>query len=130
MISGIPLQRGFDDFRAVDTRQPQIGDEDVEREVRETQQRLLTAVRLFDDEAVIGQALRDGLAQRMLVVDDQQMFLAFSHLVRVGGILTPGAEPVNSVNDIGPIAAASRVPIHLNVRRAVTPYGPVVVGPT
>ena len=39
------------------------------------------AGRLFDDEAVVGEALRDRLAERMLVVDDQQMFLAFRHLV-------------------------------------------------
>ncbi len=52
-------------------------------------ERLFAARRLLDDEAVIGEALGDRLAQRVLVVDDQQMFLAFRHLVRAGGILTP-----------------------------------------
>jgi hypothetical protein len=45
---------------------------------------------------VVGEAFGDGLTQRALVVDDQQMFLAFSHLVRVGGILTPAVKRVNS----------------------------------
>ena len=41
-------------------------------------ERLLAAVGLLDDEAVVGEPLGDGLAQRRLVVDDQQMFLARS----------------------------------------------------
>ena len=71
---------------------------------------------LFDDEAVIGEALGDRLAQRGLVVDDQQMFLAFSHLVRVGGILTPAVRRVNSRAAANPIAAA-------RVFRYISTYG-------
>ena len=40
-----------------------------------------SAVGLLDHEAVVGQALGDRLAQRLLVVYDQQMFSGFRHLV-------------------------------------------------
>ena len=46
-------------------------------------ERLLAAVGLLDDEAVVGEPLGDRLAQRLLVVDDQQMFRRFRHLVRL-----------------------------------------------
>ena len=78
---GIALERRVEHLPAVDAGQPQVGDEDVEGEIGEPLERLLAAVRLLDDEAVIGQPFRDGLAKRRLVVDEQQMFLAFSHLV-------------------------------------------------
>ena len=77
-------------------RQPQVGHQDVEREIGEPLNRLFTAVGLFDDEPMIGQALGDRFAQRRLIVNDQQMFLALSHLDRVGGILTPAGGGVNS----------------------------------
>ena len=46
-------------------------------------ERLFAAARLLDHESVVGQPLGDRLAQRALVVDDQQMFLGISHLGRV-----------------------------------------------
>ena len=52
------------------------------------------AGRLFDDEAVIAEPLGNRLAQRVLVVDDQEMLLAVRHL-EGGGILTPPGGPVN-----------------------------------
>ena len=39
------------------------------------------AAGLLDHKAVVRQPLRNRLAERALVVDDQQMFLAFRHLV-------------------------------------------------
>ena len=78
---GIALERGVEHLPAVDAGQPQVGDEDVEGELGQPRERLLAAVGLFDDEAVVRQPLRDRLAQRRLVVDDQQMFRVFSHLV-------------------------------------------------
>jgi hypothetical protein len=60
--------------------QAQVGDQDVEGELGEPLEGLLAAAGLLDDEAVVGQPLRDRLAQRLLVVHDQQMFQAFSHL--------------------------------------------------
>ena len=66
---------------AVDAGQPQVGHDDVERELGEPRQGVLAAGGLFDDEAVIGQALRNGLPQRRLVVYEEQMFRVFSHLV-------------------------------------------------
>jgi hypothetical protein len=93
---GVTLERRLDHLGAVDPWQTQIGDQNVEGKIRETLKRFLAASRLFDDEPVIGEALGDRLAQRGLIIDDQQMFLALSHLVRVGGILTPADQPVNS----------------------------------
>ncbi len=78
---GIALERGVEHGAAVDAGQPQVGDDDVEREVGEARERLFAARCLLDDEAVVGQPFGDGLAQRRLVVDEQQMFRGFSHLV-------------------------------------------------
>ena len=44
-------------------------------------ERVLAAGGLLDDEAVIGQPLRDRFPQRRLVVDEKQMFRVFRHLV-------------------------------------------------
>ena len=77
---GVAFERGVEHLPAVDARQPQVGDQDVEREVGQPLQRFLAAARLLDDEAVVGEPLGDRLAQRLLVVDDQQMFLTFRHL--------------------------------------------------
>ena len=78
---GIALERGVEDGAAVDAGQPEVGDDDVEREIGEPRERFLAARRLLDDEAVVGQPFGDGLTQRRLVVDEQQMFRVFSHLV-------------------------------------------------
>ena len=59
-------------------------------------ERFLAAAGLLDDEPVVRQPLGDRLAERRLVVDDQQMFLIFRHLERADGILTPcGGRRVN-----------------------------------
>ncbi len=79
---GIALERRVEHGAAVDAGQPQVGDDDVEGEVGEPRERLFAARRLLDDEAVVGQPFGDGLAQRRLVVDEEQMFRVFSHLVR------------------------------------------------
>ena len=79
----VALERGVEDLAAVDSREPQIGDEDVERKVGEPAERLFPAVGLLDDEAVVRQSLGDRLAQGLLVVHDQQMFRRFRHLVRL-----------------------------------------------
>jgi hypothetical protein len=76
---GIAFERPFDDLPAVDARQAQVGDEDVEGEGRKPLEGLLAAGGLLDDEAVVGQPLRDRLAQRLLVVHEEQMFQALSH---------------------------------------------------
>jgi len=59
-------------------------------------QGLLTTAGLFNDEVMVREALRNRLPERGLIIDDQQMLLALSHLLRVGGILTPAPGPVNS----------------------------------
>ena len=78
---GVPLERRVQHRAAVDAGQPEVGDDDVEREFREPRERLLAAGGLLDREAVIGEPLGNRLPQRRLVVYDQQMFRAFRHLV-------------------------------------------------
>ena len=67
----VAFERGLEDLAAVDARQPQVRDDDVEREFREPRQRFFAVGRLLDREAVIGQTLRDRGAQRGLVIHDQ-----------------------------------------------------------
>ena len=71
---GVAGDRGLDDRGAVDARQPQVGDDDVEREVGELRERRLPGFGLLDLIAAIGQLLGDRLAQRRFVFDEQQMF--------------------------------------------------------
>ena len=54
----------------------------------------LAAARLLDHEAAVGQALGDRRAQRLLVVDEQQM--SWFQPLAGAGILTPGANTVNA----------------------------------
>ena len=77
---GIAEQRGFEDARAVEPGQSQVGDDDVEGKFGELLDRLLAGLGLLDFEAVLGQALGERLAQGRLVFDEQEMFLGLSHL--------------------------------------------------
>ena len=86
---GVSLEGGVEDLPAVDAGEPEVGDEDVEREGGETLQGILAVAGLLDHESVIRQPLRDRLPKHSFVVDDQQMFWTVSHLVGAGGILTP-----------------------------------------
>ncbi len=54
---------------------------DVEREVGQPIERLLSARGLFHHESVIGQLFRNSFPERLLVVNDQQMFRGVRHLV-------------------------------------------------
>ena len=54
---------------------------------------------------MIGEAFGDRLAQRRLVVDEQQMFLRFQPFSRCGGILTPPRSEVNDAVAAGTTAA-------------------------
>ena len=77
---GIAQQRGFEDARAVEARQAQVGDDDVEGKFGELLDRALAGVGLFDFEPVLGQALGECLAQRRLVLNQEEMFRGFRHL--------------------------------------------------
>ena len=81
MISGIALERRLEHGAAVDAGQPEVRDDDVEREIGQPRERLFAARGLLDDEAVVGETLRDRFPQRRLVVYEKQMFRVFSHLV-------------------------------------------------
>jgi len=78
---GIPLESRLEHGPAVDAGQAEVGDDDVEGELGQPGECVLAAGRLLDDEAVIGEPLRNGLPQRRLVVYEEQMFRVFSHLV-------------------------------------------------
>ena len=79
---GIPLQGGVEHGAPVHTRQTEVGDDDVERELGEPGDGVFAAGGLFDDEAVVGETFRDRFSQGGLVVYEKQMFRVFSHLVR------------------------------------------------
>ena len=72
---GVAGDGGFDDRGAVDAGQPQVRDDDVEGEFGEPRDRGLARFGLLDLIAAVGQLLGDGLPQRRLVFDQQQMFL-------------------------------------------------------
>jgi hypothetical protein len=77
----VALERRIDDLAAVDPGQAQVRDKDVEGEVTQARDGLLPAVGLLDGKPVIHEPLRHCFTQRRLVVDDEQMLLAFGHLV-------------------------------------------------
>ena len=80
MMSGYRSSGGVEDLPAVDARKSQIGNQDVERKGRQALQGLLAAGGLLDYESLIREPLGDRFAERRLVIHDQQMFLAVSHL--------------------------------------------------
>ena len=69
----VAVSRSLDDAGAVDTRQPQVGDDDVERELLEQLQRSLAALGLHDLEAPLRQPLRHQATESGLVIDEEQV---------------------------------------------------------
>ena len=59
---GIALDRRFDDGGAVDARQAEVSDDDVEREIGEARDGRLAGIRLLDVVATVGQLLGHRLA--------------------------------------------------------------------
>ena len=105
---GVALDRGVEDLAAVDARQPEVGDEDVEGERRQALERLFAARRLLDDEAVIGEPFGDRLPQRRLVVDDEADVSGFQSFSAADGILTPRTQaPVNETVRLRPYSRAT-----------------------
>ena len=80
---GVALDRRLEHLPAVEARQPQVGDDDVEGELRQTFERGLSAVGLDHVEPVVAEAFGNRLPQGPLVVYEEQMFLWVSHLVRL-----------------------------------------------
>ncbi len=67
----VALDRSVENRRTVDTRKPQVGDDDVEGEVRQFGEGRLARVGLFHLIATIAKLLGDGFAERRLVFDQQ-----------------------------------------------------------
>ena len=70
---GIAAERFVENLPAVDAWQPKVGDEDVEGEIVEPGDRILARARLLDLKSLVDQALGDHLAERRLVIDQQQV---------------------------------------------------------
>ena len=76
----VALDRGLDDARTVDSGETQVGDDDVERKIRETRHGSLSGIGLFDLVTVIGELFSDRLTEWSLVFNDQKMSCLISHL--------------------------------------------------
>ena len=79
---GIAFDGGFDDDRAVDAGQPQVGDDDVERELAEPGEGRLPRIGLLDQVTAVAELLGDRLAKRGFVLHEEQMFRGLRHLAR------------------------------------------------
>ena len=77
---GVALDRRLDDPRAVHPGQPEVGDDDVERELGQGFERPLGRVCLDDVHTTVCQLLSQSLAEGRFVFDEQQMFRRISHL--------------------------------------------------
>ena len=78
-----------EDLPAIDARQSQVGDQDVEGKLAEPGERLARPFRPAHLEAVVSQSLGDHIAERGFVVDEQEVLdWGVSHLPSGGGILT------------------------------------------
>jgi hypothetical protein len=76
----VPRDRVLEHLAAVDARQAQVGDHDVEGELGQPLDGLFPVGRLHHLEAVLGQAFGHHGPECRLVFDDQEMFCVFSHL--------------------------------------------------
>jgi hypothetical protein len=77
---GIAGERLVQHLAAVDARQSQVGDEDIEGEVAEPCQRLFAAAGLLDAVTLLGEAFRHDLAKRRLVIDEEEMSGRLGHV--------------------------------------------------
>ena len=75
-------QGGFEDARAIESGESQVGDNDVKGEFGELLDGLLPGLGLLDFKTVLRQALGERLAQRRLVFDEQEVFLRLSHSLK------------------------------------------------
>ena len=71
------------DLQAVELRQHDVEDHEIDRVLLEALQRLLAVARLHDLEALVLEGVREELLDRLLVVDEQDRG-AFRHEQRIG----------------------------------------------
>ena len=72
-MPGIALLGGFDDARAIDSRQTQVSDQDVERELIQILDSLFAGIRFHYVEPALREPFRHQPAQSRLVVNEQEM---------------------------------------------------------
>jgi hypothetical protein len=77
---GVAIEGRIDDGRSVDTRETQVGDDDVEREVGQSGEGILSRLGLLDGVPAIDELLGERLPQWGLVFDEQDMFHRIRHL--------------------------------------------------
>ena len=69
---------------AVDARQPQVGDQDVEGELVQPFERVFPACRLLDAKPMLAQPFGNGLAKSGFVVNEEEVLQGdFGHIVGV-----------------------------------------------
>ena len=71
--AGIAVPGRLDHSRAIDARQPKVGDDDVKGELVEELEGSLAAVGLHDFESALGQTLGHQSPQGGLVVNEEEM---------------------------------------------------------
>ena len=76
----IPGERLVEHLPAVDAGQPQVGDEDVERELVQPLERLFAGAGLLDPKSVLGQPFGHHLAKCRFVVDQEKVLEAASDI--------------------------------------------------
>ena len=77
---GIAFDGRFQHVCAVEAGQPQVGNDDVERKLRQSRIRGFAGIGLFHLVTAVRQLLGDSLTQRRLVFDEQHMFRRVRHL--------------------------------------------------
>ena len=78
-----PRRRGY-----LDARQAKVRDDDVEGEALQLLERRLAGRRLDHLESFVGQPFRDHAPQRLLVIDEEDIWLGIRHLRRIVKELT------------------------------------------
>ena len=78
--AGIALEGGVDHLAAVDARQAQIGDDDVEGKPLQLLERRLARTGLDHREALVHEPFGDHPPQRVLIVHEENICLAINHL--------------------------------------------------
>ena len=81
--AGITLQSGIDDAAAVNARQAQVGDDDVEGEALQLFEGLLARSGLGNLETLVQEPFRHHPPQRILIVYEENIWFGIRHLPKL-----------------------------------------------